>query len=149
MTVRVFMHRPAPYLTRDGDYSDWKQAQEYEGRLFFGSYSWTRLEGGQADKTSFFAQAIPLARERYNALRAKFGLPLVTNWKERPAQLVQRVQAPTQDARTWSIEYDENGMTKTESFQTEPLARSFIATLKKDQEVTDIKLYAPDGKLKP
>jgi ADP-Ribosyltransferase in polyvalent proteins len=89
--------------TEPGSYANWKQAQEYEGRLFGGAYDASRIgpgPGPKAAKDSFFAKAIPMARERYNALRAEFGLQPVTDWKTRPArdQLVQYVKAPEQES---------------------------------------------------
>jgi hypothetical protein len=83
-------------------FKEWKEAQEYEGRLFGGSYNWARIEGPRplAHKTSFFAKAIPLARERYNAFRVKAGLQPVTDWKVRPPrdQLIQFKEAPNENA---------------------------------------------------
>lgn len=100
---------------RDSTYSKWKLGQEYEGRLFFGAYSWNRVEGGKsgkghADPTAPYREIIRLGRERYNAIRVEFGLPPVTNWRERPAQLIQRLPAPSQDMAIKGTKEDGTGI---------------------------------------
>ena len=88
------------YSEGGGTHEEWKQAQEYEGRLFGGAYNWTRVEGprgGSSHKTSPMRAMIMAARPRYNALREKFGLKPVTDWTTRPPrdQLVQFIPPPT------------------------------------------------------
>lgn len=98
MALHIHIHsrtRDASGLT----FEEWKQAQEYEGRLFGGAYNWTRVEGlrgGSSHKTSPMRAAILLARTRYDALRVKAGLSPIANWRERPgrAELVQYLPAP-------------------------------------------------------
>ena len=70
----------------------WVEGNEYEGRLFGGAYSPFELKNSAPDSAK--RKMIPLARERYNAIREEFGLPLVTDWSQRPVDLMHRVPAP-------------------------------------------------------
>lgn len=75
-------------------YRRWIEGQEYEGRLFGGAYDQSRL-GRMTAKDAPMREAIAQARDRYNEIRKGMGLEPVTDWKKRPAELVQRQPAPT------------------------------------------------------
>lgn len=70
----------------------WLDAQEYEGRLFGGAYSANRLL--RAAKDAPIREMVRVARARYNALRKAFGIEEVSDWTQRPEQLVQHLPDP-------------------------------------------------------
>lgn len=67
-----------------------QEAVELEGRLFGGAYA-AVLGGPFAPKGSPKYKMIEQGREQYNASRVEAGLPEVSDWRQRPEQLMQRL----------------------------------------------------------
>jgi len=63
-------------------------ATEYEGRLFGGAYGPWKVQIGKRNKDAGY-RIVLQARFIYNALRKEAGLPEVTNWNERPKELIR------------------------------------------------------------
>ena len=79
---------------------------EYEGRLFFGAYSYQRLIRLAHPKAPIRG-IIEEGRKNYNTLRRQVGLPEVTDWTKRPEQTMEqmlREQMKGRDAK-WTGEY--------------------------------------------
>lgn len=74
------------------NFAQWKQAQEYEGRLFQGAYHYSRLRFAARDAARH--KLIQLGRQRYNELRKIAGLPVIKDWTIWPEQLMQKLPRP-------------------------------------------------------
>lgn len=68
--------------------ADLREGAEYEGRFWFGSFSYTRFRF--AEKDAPIRKMIPMARDNYNALREKLGFAPITDWTKRPDDTLEK-----------------------------------------------------------